>query len=74
MHASPYLINNHSDHKQQVNSQCPEQKHLGAGELPSRAVMVIFGGNQLVRLQRSHHRHKFFAVNLGIQFGMGPGV
>src|SRR5271157_2495962 len=58
----PHLINHDTEHENQVDPECPEEKHLDPGEFAAWAVVFRLFEAELIGFQRSHHCVEVFAA------------
>jgi hypothetical protein len=62
-YAGPGLVGHHADHKKDIEAEEPEEKFLGSGEAAARQMMMLFGGNELIRFERFDHKGEIFAAD-----------
>src|SRR5271167_525382 len=70
--AGPDLIDDDSQHEDQVDAEGPEQDSLGAGEFAAGAVVEDFGGGELVGFEGGDNCGGVFGSDCGV--GDGGGI
>src|SRR5579871_119561 len=74
MRRLPGLVNHDHEHKDEIDSEHPEQKHFCDGEAAAGDAVFRLGGDQLVGFERGDNRGKIFRADVSHYFAGGRGV